>query len=101
MDRIDACTIPPGDFIANAMSLTMMNPTKGNDEFIAYFAAQRSRLHEAEMVGIGMFSPTQKTRLFSDKAQMLLAAMPTRLANRKNALVDTGWRVNFRLNRSV
>ena len=75
------------------MNLAVVDAAKRDDELIAHLSAQRTRLHEAEVVGIGMLSPTNETRLFGNKAQMLLVAMATRLRNRKNALVDTGRRI--------
>ena len=90
---------PPRSLIARAMNLAVVDPAQGNHEFITHLAAQRSRLHEAEVVGIGVLSPAHKTRLFRNKSQMLLVAMATELRDRKNALVDPVRRLNVQLDR--
>ena len=66
----------------------MMGPAQGDNEFIAHFSTERPRLHEAKMVGIGRLSSTYETRLLSDKSEMLLASVASRLAYREGALVD-------------
>ena len=66
----------------------MMDSAQRSNEFVAHFSAERSRLHEAKMVGIGRLSPTHETRLLGDEAEMLLIAVTWRLGNRKGAFVD-------------
>jgi hypothetical protein len=77
------------------MDLAVVDAAERDHEFIAHLSAQRTRLHEAEVMGIGMLSPTNETRLFSNKPQMLFVAMALRLRNRKDALVDTRQRLNL------
>ena len=67
----------------------MMDSAQRSNEFVAHFSAERSRLREAKMVGIGRLSPTHETRLLGDEAEMLLIAVATRLGNRQGAFVDT------------
>jgi hypothetical protein len=52
-------------------------------------SAERARLHEAKMVGIGGLSPAHQTRLLGDETEVLLVAVATRLSNREGAFVDT------------
>ena len=66
----------------------MMGPAQGDGEFVAHFSTERPRLHEAQMVGIGGHSPTYEAGLLGDESEMLLVAVPFRLANREGALVD-------------
>ena len=77
------------------MNLAVVNAAERDHEFITHPPAQRSWLHKTEVVGIGMLSPTHKTRLLSNKPQMLFIAMATRLRNRKNTRVDIGRRVTL------
>ena len=77
------------------MNFPVVDAAERDHEFIAHLPAQRPRLHETEVVGIGMLSPTHKTRLLSNKPQMLFVAMATRLRNRKNTRVDIGRRVTL------
>jgi hypothetical protein len=77
------------------MNLAVVDAAERDHEFIAHLPAQRPRLHETEVVGIGVLSPANETRLFSNKPQMLLVAMATRLRNRKNTRVDIGRRVTL------
>jgi hypothetical protein len=67
----------------------MMDPTQGDNEFVADLSAERARLHEAKMVGIGGLSPAHEACLLGDDSEMLLIAVTRRLGNRKGAFVDT------------
>jgi hypothetical protein len=80
--------LPPRAFIPGTVSLAVMCPAQGDSEFVAHFSAERPRLHEAKMVGIGGHSPTYEAGLLGDKSEMLLVAVPSRLANHEGALVD-------------
>ena len=92
---------PPCALVTGAMHLAVVNPAEWDHEFITHPPAQRSWLHEAEVVGIGMPSPANETRLFSNKPQMLFVAMASRLCNRNNALVDTDRDAIFRADRGI
>jgi|SRR6516164_8471698 len=96
IDGVDPRLFPPSALITGAMHLAVMDTAKRDHEFIAHFATQRTWLHEAQVVGIGMFPPANQTRLFGNKSQMLFIAMPTRLGNRKKALADTDRGVDLR-----
>jgi hypothetical protein len=87
--------LPPYALIAGAMNLAMVDAAERDHIFIADLPAQRSRLHETEVVGIGVLSPANETRLLSNKPQMLFVAMATRLRNRKTTRVDIGRRVTL------
>ena len=65
-----------------------MGPAQGDSEFVAHFSAERPRLHEAKMVGIGGLSSTYETCLSGDKSEMLFVSVASRLAYREDALVD-------------
>jgi hypothetical protein len=80
--------IPPRAFIAGAVSRPMMGPAQGHSEFVAHFSAERTRWHEAKMVGIGWLSSTYETGLLSHKLEMLLVSIAPRLRDREHALVD-------------
>jgi hypothetical protein len=69
------------------MNLAVMGPAQRRDEFIADLAAQRTRLHEAQVMGIRWRSPTHQARLLRDEPQMLLIAIATRLCDGEDALV--------------
>jgi hypothetical protein len=101
VDGIDSSLFPPCALVTGAMNLTMVDAAKRDDEFIAHLAAQRTWLHEAQVVRIGMLSPTNQTRLFSNKPQMFFVAMATWFGDHKNALVDAGLRVRLRRDRRM
>ena len=65
-----------------------MGPAQGHSEFVAHFSAERPRLHEAKMVGIGWLSPTYEAGLLGDKPEMFLVSVASRLGDREGALVD-------------
>ena len=73
-----------------------MGPAQGHSEFVAHFSAERPRLHEAKMVGIGWLPSTYEARLLGHKPEMLLVSVASRLGNREGALVD---RFGFELGR--
>ena len=98
---VDASLVPPRALVAGAMNLAVVDAAERDHEFITHPPAQRSWLHEAEVVGIGMPSPANETRLFSNKPQMLFVAMASRLCNRNNALVDTDRDAIFRADRGI
>ena len=93
--------LPPCAFITGAMNLAVVDPAERDHEFITHLPAQRSWLHEAEVVRIRMLSPTNEARLLSNKSQMLFVAMASRLRNRSNALVVTDRDAMFRADRGI
>jgi hypothetical protein len=88
VDWVDADLIPPRAFIAGTVSRPVMDSAQRDSEFVAHFSAERTRLHEAKMMGIGGLSPTYETRLLGDEAEMFFIAVAFRLGNRKGAFVD-------------
>ena len=74
------------------MILAVMGPAQRRDKFVADLAAQRTRLHEAQVMGIRRRSPTHETRLLHDEPQMLLVAIAPRLGDGEDALVDNARR---------
>ena len=70
------------------MNRPVMDPAQRGNEFVAHFCTQCTPLHEAQVVGIGRFSPAHETRLLGDKPQMLFVAIATRLSDCEYALVD-------------
>ena len=93
LDRVDAGLLPPCPLIADAMNLPVMDPAQGGNEFIAHLPAECTRLREAQVMGIGRFSPAHETGLLGDKPEMLFVAIATRLGNRQHALVDGPGRI--------
>jgi hypothetical protein len=52
LDRVDAGLLPPSPLIADPVNLAVMCPAQGRGEFVADLAAQCTRLHEAQVMGI-------------------------------------------------
>jgi len=96
-DWIYADLLPPHAFIACAVSRSMVDPAQGSNKLVTYLSAERTRLHEPEVVRIGRLSPAYKAGLLGDQPKMLLVAVAPRLGNREGALVNpfgielTGW----------
>src|SRR5260370_39324630 len=88
LDRIYAGLLPPRAFIPGTVSLAVMGPAQGDSEFVAHFSAERPRLHEAKMVGIGGLSSTYETGLLGEQAESLLIEVARRPCNSRGALDD-------------
>ena len=71
------------------MDITMMNSAKGYRELVAHLASHRAELGEPQVVGVGGASSTDKTRLRCHEFEVRFLAMPTRLADRKLAFLDS------------
>ena len=67
------------------MNCPVMDSAQGGNEFVAHLPAECTRLHKAQVVGIGRFSSAQETRLLGDEPEMLFVAIATRLGNRQHA----------------
>ena len=80
------------------MSLAVMDTAERNNEFVTDLPAERTRLHEAEVVRIGMLAPTDQTRPFGHEPQMLRIAMATRFGDHEGALVNPDGSGIFRRN---
>ena len=80
--------LPPSLLIADAVNRAVMGATKRDREFIARLAAERARLHESQVMGVGRLAGAEEARLLGDEPKMLLVAVATRRANGEHALVD-------------
>jgi len=54
---IDSPSLPPGDFVAEAMVVAVMRPAQRYCEFVADLAPHRTVLGEPQMMGISRASP--------------------------------------------
>jgi hypothetical protein len=79
---------PPVGFIAAAMDLAMMAPTKRNGKLVANFAAERAVLGEPQMMGIDGSTAANQTRLLGDESEVHLVANAARFGMRQLALID-------------
>jgi hypothetical protein len=80
-DGIDGPPLPPGDFVAEVMDVTVMSPAQRDREFVADLAPHGAGLGELQAVGVCGTSRTDQTRLRSDELEVGLVAEPTRLAD--------------------
>ena len=92
LDRVDAGRLPPCLLVAGAMDRAVMRAAERDGEFVARLAAERARLHVAQMVGIGWLAATDEARLLHDTAKVLRVAIATRCSNRDVPLEDEGQR---------
>jgi hypothetical protein len=88
LDGIDASGVPPGLLVAGAMDCAVMRAAEGDGEFIAHFAAERSRLQVAKMMGIGLLAAANEARLLGNIAKVLSVTIAPRRRNEERALVD-------------
>ena len=56
-DGINSLSLPPCDFVSEAMDVPMMDPTERYRELIAYLQSHRPGLGEPQMVGVGRAPP--------------------------------------------
>ena len=70
------------------MNLTVVGAAERDRIFVANFAAQGSRLHEAQVMRLGGLPLAPKAWLRRHELQMGTIAVAARLAQRKRALVD-------------
>ena len=75
------------------MNRPVMDPAQRGNKLVAHLPAECTGLCEAQVMGIGRFSPAHETRLLGDEPEMPFVAIATRLGNRKHALVDSPWRI--------
>src|SRR5271166_812052 len=90
LERIDAGRLPPGALVAYAMNGTMMGAAERHRELIACLAAQRTGLHEPQVMGVRRLAAAEQARLADYEPKMLLVAVTTRHTYREQALVDPG-----------
>jgi hypothetical protein len=86
--RVDAASVPPGGFTAAAVDLAVVDAAKRHRELVADFAAERSRLCGAQMMGIRGLPPTDQAGLRGDEFKVLLVADAARLADCQHAFID-------------
>ena len=87
-ERINFMFLPPLPLIARGMVLLMVNGAEGYREFVAGLEPKTPRLGKTDVMRMARRSPTNKTGLLGDVAQMLPGSDPLWFANRKHALVD-------------
>src|ERR1700730_4037651 len=61
--RVDSPSLPPGDFVSDAVEVAVVNSAQRYREFIADLAPHRTGLGKLEMVGIGGASAANQTRV--------------------------------------
>src|SRR5262249_53247669 len=88
LDGIDASLLPPGFFIASAMSRAVMRAAERDGKFIAGFAAERARLHKSDVMRIRGLATAQQARLLHHKAKVVPVAIAAWRRHREHALID-------------
>ena len=81
------------------MDLAVMSTAERHGELVADFAAERSALRKAQVMGVGGFATADQTSLLRHKAHMVAIADAPRLGMRKNRFIDrlaTGFLFWFR-----
>jgi hypothetical protein len=64
-------------------------------ELVTGFPAERARLHEAQVMGVGWFAAADEARLLGDVAEVLPVAVAARSSDREDALVDAARLTTF------
>jgi hypothetical protein len=85
---INSPPLPPGDFVAGVVVVSVMGSAKRYGELIADFETHRAGLSKSQVVGVGGASAADETGLRGNEPKMSFVAEPTRLADRKYAFVD-------------
>src|SRR5262249_55563796 len=80
--------LPPCALVARAMHRTMMPAAEWDRKLIADLAAERTRLHEAEVVRVRGLAAAHKARLLGDIAKVLAVAVATRSGDCEETFVD-------------
>ena len=62
-EGIDGPSLPPGDFVSDAVEVAVMNSAQRYGEFVTDLAPHRTGLGELEMVGVGRASAANQTRV--------------------------------------
>src|SRR6202000_2958737 len=87
-ERINSASLPPCDFVTEAVDVTVMGSAQRYREFIADLEPHCPRLSEAQMVGISGASAANQTRMRCHEFEVGFIAMSTRLAEHKLAFID-------------
>ena len=72
IDRLDADSRPPIDFLAGPVQLPMMRATQRHRELVADLEAEPAGLCEPQMVRVAGLAAADEAGLFGHKAQVLL-----------------------------
>ena len=86
-DGINSPSLPPGDFVAEAMVVAVMRPAQRYREFVADLAPQGTRLHKLDVMGIGRTPAADKARLRAHEIPMRFIAFSDRLYDRDPVLI--------------
>jgi len=89
-DGINSPSLPPGDFVAEAMVVAVMRPAQRYREFVADLAPHRAVLGEPQMMGISRASPAHQAWLRCHELEMRFVTIPARFADRELAFLDFG-----------
>ena len=90
LDRVDAGGLPPSPLVAGAVRGTMMGAAERHRELVARLAAERRRLHVAQMMGIRRLAAADEARLLRHEPQMVPVTIAAGGGDRQHALVDPG-----------
>jgi hypothetical protein len=85
---IDLVGLPPSGLVTVSVERPMVTPAQRHGVFVADPAAEGSRLHEAQVMGVRGPSRPQEAGLQTDELEVLAVAIAARLAQRGGALVD-------------
>lgn len=77
------------------MNGAVVNAAKRHNVLVARLATHRARLHEAQVVGVGVSSPANDTGLSGDESQMLLAATAARFGCGEGVVTVNAVRSNW------
>ena len=73
---INPALLPPRDFIATVMDLTMVSAAERNGELITDLAAERRCLGKAQMMGIGGAAAADEARLLGYRLDVVTVTDP-------------------------
>src|SRR5436190_24400433 len=71
------------------MNLPVVRAAERHREFVADHASKCAQLCESKVMGVGGLATTDQASLHRDEFKMRLVAVASRLADRKNALINT------------
>ena len=69
-----------------------MDAAERDRELVARLAAERARLHVAQVMRVGRLAAADQAGLLGDVAQVVPVAVAARCGDREHALVDPRWR---------
>ena len=87
-EGIQVVLLPPSPLVSNRVIFRVVNRAKWNRELVAHLEREAPWLGDADVMRVARRPSTNKTRLLSDKPQMLLGTDALRLADGEHALVD-------------